>query len=374
MLEENGIEEIAPEKEAQQENPAEETQAEETPEEKPAEEAQAEETPEEEPAEESPKEKPAEETLAEETPEEEPGEETQAEETPEEEPGEETQAEETPEEKPGEETQAEETPEEEPGEETQAEETPEEKPAEETQAEETPEEDEESRIRKISNRIVMVLLAAAVVFTAYVMICSARGQAVNILGKSVLKVVTGSMEPSIHVGDFIKVEKVNTKNLKKGDIITFVSRAQDVKGMLVTHRIISIAPDGSFVTQGDANPISDELTVKPEDVVGKYTGKLRFFIWVSSFADTKKLLMLLVIIPTAIAAVYEVRTLWRVSMAAVDEKREDAKAYKERLIREAIEKEKERLAAEHYGQDTEVMSDGSNQGNEKENGDSDHSV
>jgi signal peptidase I len=218
-------------------------------------------------------------------------------------------------------------------------------------------EQEESGIRRAANIITSIILIAAVIFTAYVMICAARHKAVDVFGKSVLKVVTGSMEPSINVGEYIVVEKVDNSALKKGDIISFYSEQTDIYGMLVTHRIVDIQEDGTFITKGDANNIEDSVAVKPDKIVGKYTGKARFFIWVNSFASPRKLLMILVIIPVFAVFIYELKSLAKLGKKVSEAEKVSYEDRRQELIREAIEKEKQRLAEENYQPEEEVTAD-----------------
>ena len=209
----------------------------------------------------------------------------------------------------------------------------------------------DSKVSKVINIILTVILVLSAVFCAYVMINTARGKPVNLFGRSVLQVVTGSMEPSIHVDDYIIVKSVDTNELKEGDIIAFYSELEEIKGKLVTHRIAKVNEDGSFVTRGDANPVDDSLTVQPDQVLGKYTGKTRFFIWLhslpSSFGDdigsTKKWALLAVMIAVAIGAVYELRSVVSIGKELSKDKKAEAEENKKRLIREEIEKEKRRL-------------------------------
>ena len=223
-----------------------------------------------------------------------------------------------------------------------------EQPAETAEEEEEQTEAAESRksiVSRVSGRLMTAVLVVLIGFMAYATVSAARGKIVEVFGKSLLVVVTGSMEPTLHVGDYIFVEKTPPEALAKGDVIAFYSEADDIFGMLVTHRIVGVNEDGTFVTRGDANPVDDRVSVRPERIVGKYTGKARFFRWASSFGDTRKLLLMLVMIPTAVAAIYEVRTIAKLGVK-IGEQKKAAEAERERSIREAIEKEKERLARE----------------------------
>ncbi|MBR1422223.1 MAG: signal peptidase I, partial [Ruminococcus sp.] len=180
----------------------------------------------------------------------------------------------------------------------------------------------------------------------YVMINAARGKAVSVFGNYVLRVMTGSMEPSIHVDDYIIVRKTEVSKLKAGDVISFYSEDGDAAGKLVTHRIMALNKDGTFVTKGDANEAADNKSIRPDQIVGKYIRKSRFFKWINSFANAKKLLLVLVIIPLTIVALYEVRTVTKLGIEARLEDKQEYEAKKQELIREAIEKEKQRLAEE----------------------------
>lgn len=234
-------------------------------------------------------------------------------------------------------------------------------------ASEVTEAETEDNSSKIANIIVAVITAAALVFVIYVMICSAHGKAVNVFGKSVLKVVTGSMEPSIRVGEYIIVEKTDTDALAEGDIISFYSDQDDIMDKLVTHRIIGKNDDGSYITKGDANPTEDRVPARQERIVGKYTRKSRFFIWVNSFMNMKKLLLILVVIPMTWIALYEVRSLMKIGREAAENNREEADRKRQAAIREAIEREKRRLEETGYDPENEVKLSESRETDEEEN-------
>ena len=236
--------------------------------------------------------------------------------------------------------------------------TADETPAETASAEPAEEPEEESgKLEKLSrgfNVFLSVFTALMVGFIAYIMVCSAKGKPVNVFGRSLLTVVTGSMEPSLHTGDYIYVKKVPADELEVGDIIAFRSEESDVSGKLVTHRIIEITPEGDFITKGDANTIADSKRIRQDQIIGKYTGKAKFFKWINSFADRRKLLLILVIIPMTLIALYEVRTISKLG-ETVREKQEADSENMEKLMREAIDKEKERLAREEASAEKEVV-------------------
>lgn len=88
-----------------------------------------------------------------------------------------------------------------------------------------------------------------------------------VYGYALLEVVSGSMEPTIHVGDMIIIDTWDT-SYHKNDIVTF----KDEEGTLITHRIISI--DGKkMVTKGDNNDSKDE-PYTTDKILGKYVTKI----------------------------------------------------------------------------------------------------
>ena len=143
--------------------------------------------------------------------------------------------------------------------------------------------------------------------------------------------------------------------------------------MLVTHRIIGLTPEGGFVTKGDANTTTDTYNVSPSDIEGKYVGRARLFAVISSFASPKKLLMLFGIIPLSLIALYEVKTLMKLVVENKVEQKLSSEEQREKLIREEIEKEKQRLRDKAQKTETEeVKPDEPGSDNEAQNGERDN--
>ena len=205
-----------------------------------------------------------------------------------------------------------------------------------------------------------ILLGICILITVYAAVSAANGKVASIFGKSIMQVVSGSMEPTIYPGDYILVEKVPFDDLEEGDIITFYSSDSSIMGMPNTHRIAEINEDGSFVTKGDANSSYDETAVTSDRVIGKYAGKLRFLRWLGSFASLKKIILLTVIVVILIMSVYEAKTIFRINKMTDEEKEHLRAEKKEKLIREAIEKEKKRLYDENYSENKDDTGGGEN--------------
>jgi signal peptidase len=79
---------------------------------------------------------------------------------------------------------------------------------------------------------------------------------------------SGSMEPTIDVGDIAITAEVPIDTIRMGDIIGFRLGHRTV----VVHRVVEIKEEGksiSFTTKGDANSDPDSDPVLPDNVVGK---------------------------------------------------------------------------------------------------------
>lgn len=135
------------------------------------------------------------------------------------------------------------------------------------------------RRRKIVKKTISVCLALAL---AFIVICIAvvfcqkvffKKKDAGLFGYSSFGVVSGSMEPSIGVGDIVVVHKVEKDALSAGDIIAFF----DDGGNVITHRIAEIyEADGVtlFRTKGDANNGIDGDPVTYENIIGKYAFRI----------------------------------------------------------------------------------------------------
>lgn len=94
----------------------------------------------------------------------------------------------------------------------------------------------------------------------------------SVLGVTPMVVLSGSMsgeaEGHIEVGDLIFITPAEPEELQKGDVIAYMSGK-----VVVTHRIVDITDEG-FITKGDANNTEDTHPVKPENVVGIFSGRI----------------------------------------------------------------------------------------------------
>ncbi|MCU4926160.1 signal peptidase I [Halobacteria archaeon AArc-dxtr1] len=92
----------------------------------------------------------------------------------------------------------------------------------------------------------------------------------HVLGVPVLfsYVETGSMEPPIETGDgFVAIPSEVSGDVEAGDVVVF--EAQEIEGGgLTTHRVVEETEHG-YVTQGDANPSTDQEVGEPHVTDGQ---------------------------------------------------------------------------------------------------------
>jgi len=114
-------------------------------------------------------------------------------------------------------------------------------------------------LKKIWNIVSTVLVILVVLCAVFLM-------GSRLLGHQVYTVLSGSMEPAYSPGDLLYVQKVDVRDIKVGDPITFVLNEDLV---VATHRVIAIdAEKQHFYTKGDANETEDASPVHFNNVLG----------------------------------------------------------------------------------------------------------
>lgn len=119
-------------------------------------------------------------------------------------------------------------------------------------------------LRKVWNAATTVLVVLAVAVALMLV-------GVRLFGIHPYTVLSGSMEPTYHVGSLIYVKTVDPLELAENDPVTYRLRS----GTVVTHRIVEVIPDEEdpnvvrFRTQGDANDNPDGELLHCNNVIGK---------------------------------------------------------------------------------------------------------
>ncbi len=125
--------------------------------------------------------------------------------------------------------------------------------------------------------------------------------ATPLLGNRALIVRSGSMVPAIAVGDVVVV-RPQSGPYYAGQVIAF----KEQNGKVVTHRVVAVSQAG-YQTKGDANAEADGWAVYDGDIIGR---ELFVVPWVGkalALAKTKIGFVLLVVLPTLLVILSEVR-------------------------------------------------------------------
>ena len=111
---------------------------------------------------------------------------------------------------------------------------------------------------------------------------------VRLVGLNPFVVLSGSMEPTYHVGSLIYVKDVDYKELKVGDPITFMISEDTV----ATHRIIEVLVDEEdpetirYFTKGDANDTADGSSVHYKNVIGMPVFTIPYLGYLSNYIQS----------------------------------------------------------------------------------------
>lgn len=171
------------------------------------------------------------------------------------------------------------------------------------------------KLRKILSTIITTILFINLIVMAVLVISSkASGGEPQAFGYQLKTVLSGSMEPTFLTGSIIAVtplEGEEKKNLKEGDVITYV----DSEERLITHRVIGIKTSGEHVmyeTKGDNNDAADLDPVLSENVQAIYSGfTIPYAGYFINFAQSKEGSAILLIVPGLLLIAYAAYSIYQ---------------------------------------------------------------
>ena len=131
-----------------------------------------------------------------------------------------------------------------------------------------------NKIKKILKAIFWIILVFIAIYSTIIIFQKIiwKDKTPSFLGYKNFIVLTGSMEPTLNIGDIVFVKE--TTDIKEQDIVSF-----KVNNAVVTHRIIEIKKEDEktfYITKGDANSSNDTELLSIENVEGKYSFKISF--------------------------------------------------------------------------------------------------
>ena len=156
---------------------------------------------------------------------------------------------------------------------------------------------------KIISSAVTLLLVISIFLCLFVVVQLVNRGYVSLFGHSYFRVITGSMEPEIKVGELIHTKNVDMYELEEGDIVSFKSMSTGSYGAIITHRIVGISNgnDGVLLlTKGDANLSADGEYVTSDNYIGKVvwrSGDDSFAADLMAFITGKNAFLICIVFP-----------------------------------------------------------------------------
>ena len=142
---------------------------------------------------------------------------------------------------------------------------------------------------KVLKTLGQVVLFVILIFFILLNILSMNNK--SFFGFRIYRVISGSMQPALQIGDVIIIKKAN--NYAEKDIITY-----DNGLTTITHRIKSINGD-EIITEGDANDAPDKPITK-DRILGKYFFRISTFSVFSIMLTGKTIYLIMVLVLFAI--------------------------------------------------------------------------
>ena len=197
-------------------------------------------------------------------------------------------------------------------------------------------------IFKLFNAAAIALILVSV-FVLLSVVLTPAGQVPQVLGYSVFRVMTGSMEPEIRENSLLVVKKTPPEHIVPGAVISFFSPDPMLEGAVNTHRVVRIEKENGrtqFITKGDANVIEDTYPVDASALVGRAVFKSCGLGRVVSLLANPLVFGIIILLPLLVILLMN---LYRAVRIAAD----IAKKEEEEAVRKALEEIKAKQSAEH---------------------------
>lgn len=131
-------------------------------------------------------------------------------------------------------------------------------------------------------------------------------------GHPALAVSSGSMAPTLRVGDLVIEDRIAPSEARAGDVVSYRDPAGS--GRLVTHRVERVDLDGGmawFTTRGDANPSSEQWAVPEKGTIGRVRYRIPKAGYLVAWARTTAGYLLLIVVPIGALAGWTLARIWR---------------------------------------------------------------
>lgn len=130
-------------------------------------------------------------------------------------------------------------------------------------------------------------------------------------------ILSGSMEPTLLVGDLEIVKEVDPSTLKVDDIVAY-----RIDNAVVTHRITEIkeySGQAAFITKGDNNGVADSEPVSYDQIEGIYVTHITGLGNVAMFLQSVPGILLVIVLPMGLILVFNTITKMKQSKQLKEE-------------------------------------------------------
>ncbi len=161
-------------------------------------------------------------------------------------------------------------------------------------------------LRDLSSHAVTALLVLAVLAVL------SFGVGPQFLPYKVYTVLSGSMEPNLHVGSVVVLRPTPAEQIRIGDIITFQRPGR--RGVFITHRVVNITKTNfgpAFITKGDANGVSDSWTIPVSGTGLKYWFDIPLLGFLFAILESPVGRICFILAPALILAAVLINELWQ---------------------------------------------------------------
>ncbi len=183
------------------------------------------------------------------------------------------------------------------------------------------------KARSIYKWVSNALLVMVILVTIFLVITKIAGDRPALFGYNFYYIATGSMEPSLKIGDVILSKEADPDKLEVKDVITFVGHDGQVEGKIVTHRIENIYEENGtkmFVTRGDANSVAD-TPISEEDVMSVMLFKVPLLGLMLKVINTPLGFIFLIVVPLLLNLGREIFDLYKILKADYKEQGNEGK-------------------------------------------------
>lgn len=191
--------------------------------------------------------------------------------------------------------------------------------------------------------IISIGIIIGAIFILFLVIMTAPGKVPHIGGYTVLRVVTGSMAPTLETDTLIVVRKTEPAEVKEGDIISFYSSDPALEGAVNTHRVLSIREEDGiyyYTTKGDANNVADSYEASSVYLIGTVCFSSYVMGKLARLLANPLIFIPVILIPLAVILICDIARTVKIAGRIAKEEEEEAVREAIRQIQENKKEEK----------------------------------